>query len=608
MILLPIPKKCEFKESKYVLSEKPKVFSESEKVFNYVSQFYEVVSAEKGDISFKLCKELEKEEYILEVSEASIEIKGGDEEALFRGAQTLKQIILQNENGEIPCVEIQDKPDIERRGIMLDVSRGRIQKPEELKRIVDIMADIKYNELQLYFDTNIFEYKSLAQYYKKEEVITVETIKELEKYCADRFIELVPNQNSLGHMRGWIKNEEFLPLGITRDDGQISCTLNPLLPESLEFVDRIYNDLLPHFSSEYLHIGMDEPFELGQGETKEFADEHGVGRLYVDFLKKVCKLASEKYNKRPMFWDDIVMKHPEYIDELPSNAIVVDWGYEADTAFDRRCRRISEAKLDYYVAPGTSNWQSVTGRGQNMLLNIESAATSGAKWGAMGFLLTDWCDDGGEMPQFMSYIPYAIGAAYSWNSGMERERVEGLPYKSLILNTSRAYMDKFVFKSEGDSFSKVLYKINKTCNFEQDIFCNMTQLSRLTKYEVKDIELNGIMPEYFEEIEQMLKKRKVEGAKCKLSCEDGELIKKEFELLCDIAIFSAEVIQVCAGEYNDFEYSAQLMPLKPITERFVSLWRERNLDCGHDIYTTRLENMLKKIERVKSEKKGGASK
>ena len=132
MILLPIPKSCEYKEGKYILPERMSVSSKSEKVYRYISKVYEIFSAEKGDISFEVCKELESEEYVLEITEKAIEIKGGDEEALFRGAQTLKQIITQNENGEVPCVKIQDKPDIKRRGIMLDVSRGRIQKLEEL--------------------------------------------------------------------------------------------------------------------------------------------------------------------------------------------------------------------------------------------------------------------------------------------------------------------------------------------------------------------------------------------------------------------------------------------------------------------------------------------
>lgn len=200
---------------------------------------------------------------------------------------------------------------------------------------------------------------------------------------------------------------------------------------------------------------MDEPWELGMGQTKQACDAYGTGRVYTDYLKKVCALSSDKYNKRPMFWDDIIMKHPEYIDELPKDCIVVDWGYEADTKFEKRCMRLKEAGLDYYVASGTSNWESITGRGQNILYNIQVAANSGAIWGAKGFLLTDWCDEGGEMPLCMSYIPYAIGAAYSWNSGSSKEEFENNVdeyiqniYRCKIMEIARDYVNKLSLKTQ----------------------------------------------------------------------------------------------------------------------------------------------------------------
>ncbi|MBQ2889069.1 MAG: family 20 glycosylhydrolase [Clostridia bacterium] len=610
MIILPIPKECEYKEGVYILPDKTGAACDSKRVLNYLSEFMRIEGDNEG-ISFEINSELENEEYTLEITENAVYISGGDEEALFRASQTLKQIVLQAEDRKIPCVKISDKPDFKKRGIMLDVSRGRIQKPETIKLLIDIMADMKYNELQLYFDNVVFEYKSMSKYYKNGEVLTVEDIKELQKYCSERFIELVPNQNSLGHMQGWIEKEEFRPLGITRDDGKISCTVNPLLPESIELVDRLYGDLLPLFSSDKVNIGMDEPFELGQGETREVCEKEGVGRLYTDYLKKVCSLAKEKYQKRPMFWDDIIMKHPEYIDELPPDAIVVDWGYEADTVFEKRCRRIKEAGLDYYVAPGTSNWGSVTGRGKNMLYNIMAAADSGARWGAMGFLLTDWCDDGGVMPLFMSYLSYAIGAAYSWNSNCNMNVIESgeaelvrISYRRKVLSTARNYADKFIFKTEGNSFSHVLHKLGKAYLLEQSGVFNMTQLSRLPRFEIDDSELGGIKPEYFAEMQEYIEKRKAEGLKSTLYCEDGALIKEEFELICDIAIFLTKALQISAGEYNDAVYCAQLPPLEPIKERFELLWRKRNLDCGYDKYESRISGVLKKTEKLKNAKKG----
>ena len=95
---------------------------------------------------------------------------------MFRAATTLKQIFLQKENDELPFLKIKDKPDIKKRGIMLDVSQGRITSPETLYKLIDVMADLKYNELQLYFDNIVFEYKTMSDYYKKGRVYSVEDI------------------------------------------------------------------------------------------------------------------------------------------------------------------------------------------------------------------------------------------------------------------------------------------------------------------------------------------------------------------------------------------------------------------------------------------------
>lgn len=604
MILLPIPREINYDNEKYTLPEKISVLCESEKVKNYIKGFlkeYEL-SETKADIEFKISADLKDEEYTLEISGVGIYICGGSEKALFYAAATLKQIILQAEDSQVQFMKIKDYPDIEKRGIMLDVSRGRIPKPETVMKVVDILADLKYNELQLYFDNIVFEYKSMAAYYEKGKVLSIEDIEKIKEYCHERFIELVPNQNSLGHMHGWIELDEFKELGIKRDDNGPTATINPLDPNSFALVDRLYNDLLPNFSADRVHVGMDEPFELGHGQTKEACEKEGRGKVYTDYLKKICNLASEKYGKRPMFWDDIIIKYPEFIDELPKDCIVVDWGYEAETKYEKRGMRLKASGLDYYVAPGTSNWGAVTGRGHNMLYNIQIAAVSATTWGAKGFLLTDWCDEGGVMPIFMSYLAYIIGAAYSWNSGCSGEEFENNEdeyeqnlYRVEVLDKARDYLDKFIFMCEGKSFAHVLWRLNKACLLEPDIVYNQTQLSRLARLEVPVEELRGVHPEYFEEIEEFVKRRQQEAKKCVLKCEDADLIKTEFELLCDIAVFVSNAVQICAGEYNNMPYDVKLGELEPIKERFETLWRVRNLDGGYRRYESRLEGVCKKV-------------
>lgn len=52
----------------------------------------------------------------------------------------------------VPLMRIDDAPDFARRGYMLDVSRCKVPAMRELKRTVDSLSALRYNELQLYME------------------------------------------------------------------------------------------------------------------------------------------------------------------------------------------------------------------------------------------------------------------------------------------------------------------------------------------------------------------------------------------------------------------------------------------------------------------------
>jgi hypothetical protein len=74
----------------------------------------------------------------------------------------------------------------------------------------------------------------------------------------------------------------------------------------------------------------------------------------------------------------------------------------------------AKAKIPFYVCPGTSTWQTLIGRHDNALANLRAAAKAGKRFGAMGYLITDWGDGGHPQPLAVSYLPYLAGASLSW--------------------------------------------------------------------------------------------------------------------------------------------------------------------------------------------------
>ena len=255
--------------------------------------------------------------------------------------------------------------------MLYDISRDRVPKLKNLKRLIDSLAEWKYNQLQLYTE-HTFAYSKHKTVWENASPLTKDDIREIDSYCKKRCIELVPNQNSFGHMERWLKHEEYKhlaesPDGFIDQDGvpwNYSSTLSPAVPESLDFLSDLYNELLPNFSSNLFNIGGDEPWELGLGRSEQMSKEQGLERVYFDFLLKIQSVA-EKKGKRVQIYGDIILKYPHLIKHLPKNTIIINWGYEAEHPFNFECQQIAQSGIPFYVGVGTSAWNSIGGRWSN---------------------------------------------------------------------------------------------------------------------------------------------------------------------------------------------------------------------------------------------------
>ncbi len=87
---------------------------------------------------------------------------------------------------------------------MLDISRCKVPQMRTLFRMVEKMAAMKLNQLQLYTE-HTFAFQNHPQVWKAASPMTAEEILELDAHCRKHFIELVPNFNSFGHWERWLK-------------------------------------------------------------------------------------------------------------------------------------------------------------------------------------------------------------------------------------------------------------------------------------------------------------------------------------------------------------------------------------------------------------------
>ena len=361
------------------------------------------------------------EGYALKISQTGVEITFRETGGLRAATATLRQL-LRNYGRRLPCLRIRDWPDFARRGVMLDISRGRVPKLETLLDLAEKLSDFKINELQLYTE-HTFAYQKYKSVWQSWGALTAKEIQILDARCRELGIDLVPNQNSFGHLRYFLADPRLKKLAEIsepyEDDSKEfvrhPTTLAPNHPGTIPFLRGLYDELLPNFSSQLFNVGCDETWDLGRGQSKKLCDRFGKGKVYLEFLKKIQREVSAR-GKTMMFWGDIILKYPELIRELPKNVIALNWGYEADHPFDKEAAQFAKAKVPFYVCPGTSTWQSLIGKHDNALANLRSAAKAGKKHGAIGFLITDWGDGGHPQPLAVSWPMFAAGAALAWNA------------------------------------------------------------------------------------------------------------------------------------------------------------------------------------------------
>ncbi|MBO4666861.1 MAG: family 20 glycosylhydrolase [Bacilli bacterium] len=379
-------------------------------MFNYS---YKVITDEtSANLSFIFDSSLNEEGYKIKIGEDKILVSYKTTRGAFYSLLTLDQIL---QNDVVPCLEIDDYPSVKVRGFMLDISRDKVAKVPTIKKIIDLIASLKMNHFELYVEGFSYEYQSFSEYLEKDGYITKKEYSELEEYAFNHFVDFVPNQNGFGHMDKWLRKEELKDLAVCPDGiflwgrHRKPTTLDPLDPKSLELVKKLYSEMLPGRKSKYFNMNFDEPFELGHGKTEGM----DVATLYTDYMLKVYK-EIKKYDKLPLIWGDVLIRHPDKIDLLPKDMTFIDWGYDASSPFERHAKMLKEKKVDFMTAPGTTSWCSFFGRYIDWYENIKNAIDAVVNNDGVGVLLTDWGDFGHLQFLPVSYGPIVYMGLYSW--------------------------------------------------------------------------------------------------------------------------------------------------------------------------------------------------
>lgn len=309
------------------------------------------------------------------------------------------------------------------RGFMLDVSRGRVPTMRALFELVELLAKLGYNQLQLYVE-HTFAFRGHETVWRGASPLTADEIRALDARCRDRGIEFVPNLNSFGHVERWLKHEEYkrlaeCPDGFYHEIFKMRRAAGTFFAgeETADFMGGLYREFLPNFSSGLFNIGGDEPWELGLGRSRALCEKFGKRAVYLEHMTRLKKRA-ETCGKKIMFWGDVLLGEEGALPpEFPAGTVPVVWGYGAGHPFDAQCARVraaldaTGAGTEFYLAPGTSAWLSFGTRQTNAFADIREACAAARKYGARGVLLTTWGDFGYHNPYSANLLPLIFASA-----------------------------------------------------------------------------------------------------------------------------------------------------------------------------------------------------
>ena len=324
-------------------------------------------------------KTIAKEGYRLKVTAAGITIAANDPAGIFYGIQTLLQLFPKYVEEDsprksaiewfVPILTIEDHPRFGWRGLMLDVAR-HFFTVQEVKGFIDQMVKYKFNLLHLHLTDDQgwrLQIKSLPKLtevgaWRVERTgtfgtlskpqpgepatyggfYTHEDIKELVKYAADRFVNILPEIDVPGHSLAAVASypelsctpgeyyvspgDRFMiwPGGGQHFYGLLDNTVCPANEKVYEFLDKVFTEVAELFPFEYIHMGGDEtarnfweknePIKaLMQKEKLKDLDE-----VQSYFVKRVSRIINSK-GKKMIGWDEILQGG------LVPDAAVMSW-------------------------------------------------------------------------------------------------------------------------------------------------------------------------------------------------------------------------------------------------------------------------------------------
>ncbi|HPE17174.1 MAG TPA: family 20 glycosylhydrolase [Tenuifilaceae bacterium] len=298
------------------------------------------------------------EGYFLDINPKKIQISANTPAGVLYGIQTVYQLFGENQNGELPSLQITDYPRFSYRGMHLDVAR-HFMPIEFIYKVIDYLAIHKMNTFHWHLTDDQGWRIEIKKYPKLTEVgawrvdmenlhwnnrplindpanatyggfYTQDQVKDVVAYAAQRNITVIPEIEMPAHVMSVLAAYPELsctgenlgvPPGGVWPITHIFCAGNE---KTFEFIEGVLAEIMEIFPSKYIHIGGDEADKTNWKNCKKcqkrIKDEglKDEQELQSYFTKRIEKFLN--HNGRVLIgWDEILEGG------LAPNAVVMSW-------------------------------------------------------------------------------------------------------------------------------------------------------------------------------------------------------------------------------------------------------------------------------------------
>lgn len=312
--------------------------------------------------------------------------------------------------------------------------------------------------------------------YSKEEIIG------FINYCNFIGVDVIPLQQSFGHVEYILRNDRYKDLREDQKDFSQVCPLQTEQDKAL-FTD-LYTDLASTHTSKYIHIGGDETYLLGHDERCRLkAAKEGKSKLYIDYIKMLCNIVI-KLGKTPVLWADIALKYPDAIKLLPKGTVFIDWNYGWEMNRFGDHQKLMESGYEIWGAPAlrSSPDNYFLTQWEKHFKNIRDFVPAAASLGYKGIVMTSWSTSGQYSPVFESEEEMAEEYAIRHVYPLSGFNMLVAAYTESITNAKPLNIESFITKYCKERYG---FDANESASFWHAL--------KITPYEIRNGKVESIV-------------------------------------------------------------------------------------------------------------------